>query len=182
MNQKRRVDELQDALENLLQAPGALSSDELRVRIRQVSKQAIADGDAAERAGRFEEAGGLYEVAARAFRQLAELASGDLRASELATADFWAARAELVAARTSRSLTGEESRRSAPEPRSIHTPGPIPLSPRTSIRREQSGRLSSPPAGNRRRADRFESSPRRRVGERDDQAHDSGSFRKPEDK
>jgi hypothetical protein len=181
MNQKGRVDDLQDALENLVRTPGALPGDELQARIRQICKQAIVDGDAAERAAKFDVAAGLYEVAARGYRQLAELASGDLRNSELATADFWAARAELVAARTNRSLA-EESRHPTPEPRSIHTPGPIPLSPRTSIRREQSGRLASPPAGNRRRADRFESSPRRRGRERDDRTHDSGSFRKPEDK
>ncbi|MFN2225217.1 MAG: hypothetical protein ACK2UY_02900 [Anaerolineae bacterium] len=182
MDDKWRVGELRDALESLARNPEHLHPDELQGRMRQISKQAIADGGLAEREGRFEEAVALYELAALAFRRLAELASGDLQASELATAEFWAARAELVASRPNRYEAEEETAHSTPQPRAIRTPKPIPLSPKSSIRREQAGRLSSPARSDRHSAQRFERPHRKRVGEHDDQAHDSGSFRKPEEK
>lgn len=182
MNDKRYVDELRDALENLARNPEGLPLDELQARIRQISKQAIADGDAAERGGEFEKAIALYELAARAFRRLADLASGDLRASELATAEFWLARAELAATRRDRAAAAEEAAPQPPGPRAIHTPKPIPLSPRTSIRREQTGRLSSPAAGDSRKAERFERIQRKRPGDPEGPAYEDGSFRKPEDR
>lgn len=182
MNQKRRVDEHRDALEYLVRNAGTLPLEDLQARIRQVSKQAIADGGAAEQAGRYEEASALYEVAAQAFRRLGELAAGELRASELATAEFWDARAELVSSRRDGSLAGGETPQPTPKSRAIHTPKPMPLPPQTSIRREQAGGLSGPLGGGSRKAERFERPRRKQVGEREDQVHDSGTFRKREEK
>lgn len=182
MNESRQVRELKDALEHLAKNPDSLPREELQERIRQFSKQAIHQADEAERAGEIEQAVALYELAGRAYRHLAELSSGDLQISELAMADFWETHAELVGRQRNRYVAEEETPHPTPEPRAIHTPKPISLSPKSSIRREQTGRLSSPATGDSRRAERFERPRRKQVGERNDEAQGNGTFRKPEKK
>lgn len=181
MNEKSKVRELQDALENLAKNPDGLTRDELQKRIRAVCKEAIYHANMAESAGKIEEAAALYRLAAWAYRHLAELASGELRTSELATAEFWEEHAALVNSKRDRALAREETPQPA-KSRAIHTPKPIPLPPQTSIRREQAGGLSGPADRGSRRAERFERPQRKQVGEHDDQVHDSGTFRKPEQK
>ena len=176
MNEKSKIDLLQDALENLVRNREGLSWADLRSRIRQIAKQAIADADAADRAGRAAEAASLYRLVGQVYRRLAELAPADQRASELVTAQFWEERAKLVEKHQSGISTPdtppEEPRKSG----SIHSPVPMPL--KSSIERGPTSRSPGFVGSDRRRSDRVERSPRRQVDELDRPRNDRGSFRK----
>jgi hypothetical protein len=170
MNEEARADALQTDLEYLSRNPQSLPPVELQNRIRQLAKQAIADADAAESGGQAREAAALYRLAARAYRRVADLASGDLRALELATALSWEERAELV-----------EKYRERPRPVRDGDEGgsrwtPVPRSGR--IESGQTDKLPKFVDVDKRKAERVERSNRKQVEEFDSQVDDRGSFRK----
>lgn len=174
MGEKTRADALQTDLEYLGRNPQSLPPVELQNRIRQLAKQAIADADAAESGGQAREAAALYRLAAHAYRQVADLASGDLRALELATALSWEERAELVEKYQERLPPVDDG----PGPPPGRTPVPRPAR----IESGQTDRFPKFAAVKKRKAERVERSFRKQVEEFDSQADDRGSVRKSQGK
>ncbi len=171
--------ELRDALENLERNPEGLSTAEREERVREIAKQANQTADEASREGKAKEAAALYRLCALAHQILAGLVPGDLRDLELAMAKFWEEHAELIDKYQDRSPAADEVPAPSSKSRTIHTPKPIPLAPGTSVKREKMGRPPGFVPDHGRGAQRFERPQRKRIEEIEDQAHDSGAFRKP---
>jgi len=162
MGRKSQTDMHADALAYLVKNLEALPQAEVQSRVRQVAKQAIADAEAAENAGKAQEAAMLYRLAAQAYRQLAELSSGDQRVSERATAKFWEDRAELVLKYAERlPSSNANSQASSKQKATIHTPKPTPIPAKTSFERNQTRKRQWPTAPGQQGADSFKRPPKR---------------------